>query len=124
MSTKKHVLASLFATALAYPLPVMAQTLPSCEDVINPIKWPHCTFSIVGNLLVTFIDMIIIVGALYAFWNTIQGALQYMTSSSSEQMGKARSNISWSIGGLFGLAASFALFRLIISFIPNVDSYI
>ena len=97
--------------------------LPDCDEPgVNPLKYPHCTFQVVGQLVVVLINGLMIVGALFGLFNLFKSGFLYLTAGDNrEQLEEARKNITWSVIGMFGLAIVFTLFQFLISTVPNLE---
>jgi len=107
---------------------VLAQggTLPPCDNLPpgqSVLQWPHCTIYVLGQLIITVINAALIFGALLLLFNLFRSSIDYITGGDdTKKLEQARSNIAWSVIGIFGIASVFILFDYILDLIPGLDT--
>lgn len=96
-------------------------TKVSASNHIEPIQSGRY-FSDVGNLINNLLNMIMAVGALLVFAYLIWGGIEWITSGGDKgKTEAARNKITAAIIGLIVLAASYAIFMLLIRFFGYTD---
>lgn len=86
---------------------------------VNP---PAAGFDNINELISTGISIALLVGGLIVLVYMFLGGFTYLTAGSDdEKTKKARAIITNAIIGLFLLAAAWAIWQLIISFIPGLS---
>jgi len=103
-------------------------TLPACDALPagqTILQWPHCTIIVLGQLIVTVINAALAFGGILLLFNLFKSAMDYITSGDdTKKLEQARSNITWSIVGIFGIASVFMVFRFILDLIPGLSGLI
>lgn len=128
----KRLFALLILITTLFPIlgvhDVLAQggTLPSCDALPagqSVLQWPHCTIYVLGQLIITVINAALIFGALLLLFNLFRSSMDYITAGDdTKKLEQARSNITWSVIGIFGIASVFILFDYILDLIPGLDT--
>lgn len=121
MNIKNKAIALAGATGglLTAAVPALAQLpVPPSQQVTVNINSAGFRIDDVGSLLTGLLNMVMFVAALLVFAYLIWGGIQWITSGGDKgKTEEARNKITAAIIGLAVLAASYAIFLIVLSFL-------
>ncbi len=100
----------------------LAQLNDGSGGIVNPavpgLGDPSQTGGKFAGFIMNFFTVILILGALFMFFQLVQGGFRWITSNGEKgNIESARNQIQHAILGLFILAASWIVFIIVISFL-------
>ncbi len=122
MNVKNKVIATASAVGglLSSVVPALAAPLapPPDQKVVVDIADAGFKITDIGSLLTGLLNMVMFVAALLVFFYLIWGGIQWITSGGDKgKTEEARNKITAAIIGLAVLAASYAIFLIVLSFL-------
>ena len=120
MNIKNKAISLAGATGglLTAAVPALAQGVVPTQQVTVNINSAGFRIDDIGSLLTGLLNMVMFVAALLVFAYLIWGGIQWITSGGDKgKTEEARNKITAAIIGLAVLAASYAIFLIVLSFL-------
>lgn len=123
MKNRLRTHATAIASASTALLLTAQNTFAQDNTLFDDISQPDVGFTSFGELINRIVTIVFIIGGLAVLIYLFMGAFTYLTAGDSEEnTKKARQMITNAVVGLIILASSWAIWQLIISFIPGLGN--